>query len=138
MNGPFGLGSAMATNVMDTGTHALNICGNNVRSFVRASTTVGRNGDNNTLMGTGKRLMNVGSILSSPANTCTKCNFTVPADVVGGIITSLGRFKAMRHTVLNVTKTSLNDDVVRSRRPVSGSNAALHSGTGRFNMMSKI
>lgn len=135
MNGPFGLGSAMATNVMDTGTHSLKMCGGNVRSFVRASTTVGRNGDKNTLIGTGNRLMNVGSMLSSPANTCTKCNFTVPADVVAGIVTSLGRCKAMRHTLLNVHNNSVNDDLVSSHRPVSGSNGALTSGTGRLNMM---
>lgn len=120
MNGPFGLGSAMATNVIDTGTHSVNSSTSGkrttgVRSFVRASTTVGRNGDNNTLIGTGNRLINVGTVLCSPANTCSNCNFTVPADVVAGIMTSLGRFNAIRHTLLNVGNDSLDASLRVSR-----------------------
>lgn len=131
INGPFGVASAMATNVIDTGTHSLKMCGGNIRSFVRASTTVGRNGDNNTLIGTENRLMNVGSMLCSPAKTCSNCKFTVPADVVAGIVTSLGRCKAIRHTMLNVG----NAPVGSSRRVVP---RRVGGGIGRLNTASNI
>ncbi len=106
IKGPFGLASAMATNVIDTGTHSVKT--GSVRDFVRASTTVGENGSNNTLMGTEKRLINVGTVVCSRANSCANCKFTVPAAVVGGIITSLGRFNVIRHTRLNITNDSIS------------------------------
>lgn len=96
VNGPFNINRAIAVNVVDTAKHGrLNLGG--CRSFVRASTTVGPNGSNNTLISTVNGLANVGATVFSGSNNSRNVNFTVPIGLTVRIVGSVVRRNRIVH-----------------------------------------
>lgn len=67
----------MADNCISTVSHPISSGVNCSGGYVRASTTVGPNGDNNTLFGVRNRIVNVGSSGVTSAR-CRNVNFTIP------------------------------------------------------------
>lgn len=106
VNGPFNLNRAMASKVISTLKHD-NLGTRGCRGFVRASTTVGHNGSNNTLIGLGNRLVNVGATVLTPSNNGVNVNFTVPDGVIGGLASRVIRCNRIGHNRLNVVKARL-------------------------------
>lgn len=138
VNGPCGLKRAVARKVVDT-ANQVNLGPAKQRGFLRASTSVGRNGSNNTLIGSLKRLVNVGALSFSgdgsnraPRNV----NFTVPFRLTAGVVSGLVHSNHIVHNCVNVNKHRVtplrtrNNNVSRLRKVIIGRISPSNPTTG--------